>query len=65
MTDIPIHADVLFNVVYCSSIMSVVAIENTLCPSGQIGVVGRFSDCWFPHRVLWGRWHEVRALGWW
>ena len=45
--EIPFHADILVNVVYCSSKTSVVAMENTLCLSGQIGVVGRFSDCWF------------------
>ena len=42
---IPFHADVLGNVVYRSSITSVVAMENTLYLSGHIGLVGRFSDC--------------------
>ena len=37
---IPFHADVFGNVVYRSSIMSVVSTENTLCLSSKIGVIG-------------------------
>ena len=59
---IPFHAD--GNVLYRLSIMSVIAIENTVSLSGKIGVVRRFSDCWFLRRVLQGWWYEVMALVW-
>ena len=62
---IPFHTDILVHVVCRLSITSVVAMENTLCPSGQIGVVGQFSDFWFLCRLFRGRWYEVRAMGWW
>ena len=65
MVGIPFHADVLGNVVYRLSITSFVPMENTLCPSGMIGVVRRFYDCWFLCRVFRGQWYEVTALGWW
>ena len=64
MMVIPFHADVLGNLVYCSSKTSAVAMENTLCPSIQIGVVGQFSYCWFLCRAFRGRWYENRAMGW-
>ena len=44
MMGILFHAEVLVNVVYFLSKTSVVAMENILCLSGKIGLVGRFSD---------------------
>ena len=62
---IPFHANVLVNVVYLSSKTSAVAMENTFCPSGKIGVIGQFSYCWFLCRAFRVCWYEVMVLGLW
>ena len=62
---IPFHADVFGNVVYCSSKAIVIAMESIFYMSGEIRVVGRFSDCWYLLRAFRGRWDEDRGIGWW